>query len=256
MLNYTDFDRIHDIIMYFDNNFSLGFVTRLSSKSQTGYRKFYEFQSEYPINKYAGVDKGHSIKRIMFFYYIIENKQYFDSSMILKANDVYIIRNIIDNSVFPWFFGSTRIYKEKDERLVITGDFQPVSYIQNLQRWLRIEPIVISYEDGFKEGVRIYVNSDNDFMDLSLDKFIEFVCYMDPKMMYTQSMAQCNYVKIAPYDSNMISVGGGLGSGGINNGDRLADNIYNNSPPKPVNSSDNIKNNKRNNFLDNAKKKS
>ena len=251
-IDYTDFDRIQDTLMFFDAKFSLGFVTRLSKKDVNGYRKFYEFETEYPSNAYKGVDIGRSVKRIMNFYYIIENKESFTSSMVLLINDVYVLENIIKSSILPWFFGSNRIYTEKDDKLVITGTFTPVSFVKDLQHWLNFEPIVIEYEDGtYKEGIRMFVNDNSEFVDMNLDRFIEFTALLDHRNMYIQSMAQCNYIKIAPYTANNLVLGGGLGSGGGNPNvsERMAENKYGLGAD--------TKNNSRttNSFLDKAKKK-
>lgn len=251
-VNYTDFDRITDTILFLDNNHTLDFCTRLSGKDKNGYRKFYEFESQYQSNQYLGTDIGRSIKRTMSFYYLINNKSMFTGGIILKVNDVYILHTLIETKILPWFFSNNRIFKEKDNKLVIIGEYKPVEYIKDLQNWIRFEPIVIAYEDGsFKEGIRMTINSNDDFIDINIDKFLEFFGYLNFQNMYLQSEAQCNYVKMGPYLANNIIIGGGLGSGGGNNSnysDRIAENKYglvNNNRDKS----------KKNNFLDNANKK-
>ena len=249
-INYTDFDRISDTILYLDNNHTLDFVTRLSGKDKNGYRRFYEFESQYQSNTYLGTDIGRSIKRNMSFYYMITNKTQFTGGIILKVNDVFILNTLIKNNILPLFFGSNRIFKEKNNRLVIIGEYKPVEYIKDLQNWIRFEPIVIEYEDGsFKEGIRMTINSNDDFIDLNIDKFLELHGCLNYQNMYLQAEAQCNYAKTAPYLANNIIVGGGLGSGGGSNSERIAENKYG------LVYNDNGKSNNRNNFLDNAKKK-
>ena len=98
------------------------------------------------------------------------------------------------------------------------------------------------------------INSNDDYIDLNIDRFLEFYSCLNYQNMYLQSEAQCNYVKTAPYLANNLVVGGGLGSGGGNNpvyNERAAEKQYG------LGSGGNNKNNKskNNNFLDNAKKK-
>lgn len=248
--DYTDFDKISDTIMFFDSIHTLDFCTRLSGKDKSGYRRFYEFEMEYQSNQYIGVDSGKSIKRTMSFYYIINNKNYFTSSIILKVNDVYILNNIIANNVLPWFFGNNRIFAEKNNRLVIDGQFNPVEYIKDPQNWLRFEPITIEYEDRtYKEGIRMTICTNDDYVDISIDKFLEFYGHLNYQNMYLQSEAQCNYAKMSPHGLNLLNISGGLGSGGFNGSERIAENRYGYEP------NNNDKPKLKNNFLDNAKKK-
>ena len=248
--NYTDFDRITDTVMFFDNNHTLNFCTRLSTKDRNGYRRFYEFESQYQSNQYLGVDTGRSIKRTMTFYYTINNKDFITSSILLRVNDVYILHTIIKDKVLPWFFSENRIFAEKNNRLVIVGKFDPVEYIRDPQSWLRFEPIVIEYEDGsFKEGIRMTITTNDDFVDLNIDKFLEFFAHLNHQNMYLQAEAQCNYAKMSPHGLNTYNMKGGLGSGGLNGAERMIENNYEYEP------NNNDKKSSRNNFLDNAKKK-
>lgn len=250
-INYTDFDRITDTIMFLDNIHTLDFCTRLSGKDKNGYRRFYEFESQYQSNQYLGTDIGRSIKRNMNFYYIINNKNSFISSIILKTNDVYILNNIITNSILPWFFAENRLFKEKDKKLVIIGQYKPVEYIKDLQNWIRFEPIVIEYEDSsYKEGIRMTISSNEDFIDMNIDKFLEFYSYLNHQNMYLQSEAQCNYAKMNPYNANMLVMAGGLGSGGYEGGEKMAENKYGYEP-----NNNGLKEKKSNDFLNKAKKK-
>jgi hypothetical protein len=254
LINYTDFDKITDTILFLDTYHTLDFSTRLSTKDKNGYRRFYEFQTQYQTNQFLDTNIGRSIKRSMSFYYVINNRQIFTGSIILRVNDVYILHQVLETQAMFWFFGSSRIYSEKDDRLYIKGQYTPVEYIKDLQSWLKFEPIILQNEDGsFKEGVRMYICSNEDYVDMNIDKFLEFFGYLNYQNMYLQAEAQCNYVKIAPYLSNNIIVSGGLGSGGMNNGEALAETKYYQQPPQK--SFSDSKKSGTNNFLSNAKKK-
>jgi len=248
--NYTDFDKITDTVMFFNSTHTLDFCTRLSGKDKNGYRRFYEFEMEYQSNQFLGTDVGRSIKRTLNFYYLINNKNMFTGSMILRVNDVYILNSIIATKALPWFFGESRIFDEKHNKLVITGTYNPVEYIKDLQNWLRFEPIVIEYEDGtYKEGIRMTINTNEDFVDMNIDKFLEFFSYLNHQNMYLQAEAQCNYTKMNPHGINTFSVGGGLGSGGPDGNERLAESKYGYEP------TNNKEKKTKNSFLENAKKK-
>jgi hypothetical protein len=250
-MNYTDYDRISDTIIFFDSIHTLDFCTRLSGKDKNGYRRFYEFETQYQSNQFLGTDVGNSIKRNMNFYYLITNKNSFTASMVLRPNDVYVLHNILNDRVLPWFFSADRIFTEKNNRLVINGTFNPVEYIRDLQNWLRFEPIVIDYDDGtYKEGVRMTISSNDDFIDMNIDKFLELFSLLNYQTMYLQAQAQCNYAKMDPHGLNKLIIGGGLGSGG-NGGEFIAEQKYG---YEPTNNREKARKS-TNDFLNNAKSK-
>ena len=70
-MEYSDYDRISDTLMFFNDSTVLEFVVALSSKDRNGNRIFFHSECDYNTNKFNGVDKGHSIKRRMTFYFAI-----------------------------------------------------------------------------------------------------------------------------------------------------------------------------------------
>ena len=77
--------------------------------------------------------------------------------------------------------------------------------------------LVFTYEDGkYKEGIRIYLNSQDAFADLDIDRFMQFVNIIKCTDMYNAALTMINYVKIPPYGIN-IWRSTGLGSGGYSN---------------------------------------
>lgn len=250
MVNYCDYDRIADTILFLDNIHTLEFVTRLATKDKNGYRRFFEYETEYSSNQFIGIDKGRSIKRSFMFYYCIQNRNQFESSIILVPNDVFILKTLLKTKAIPWFFGENRIYKEKDNNLIITGNFDPIYYIKDQNHFISFEPITIKYEDEtFKEGVRLTLPG-NDYVDITLDKFLAFYTLLNAENMYNQSLNQVNYVKTAPYETNKFAMTVGLGSRGSKS-----------EEPIVMDPDFNHLNNKTNfgkgtnSFLDNAKKK-
>jgi hypothetical protein len=222
--------------MYLSDKYTLNFVVRTGLKSKSGDRKFFEFEIGYP-SQYPNINTAYSIKRSMMnFYFTIENKDSFDSSIMMKINDVYTLRTIINNIIMKWYFGDSRIYDIIDDRLIINGKFNKVIFTLNEYKFLTFVPIIIEYEDGsFKEGIRIYINSPSEYVELSIDRFIYFYSLLNPDTMYLQACCLVNYMKMEPYDQNLFAANVGLGANPNQN------NFDNYS--------------KNNNFLNNAKKK-
>lgn len=238
MIQFTDYDRITDILMYLSSNITLNFNVTLSRKSKTGDRLSFHHETEYP-SKYTGVDKARSIKRNMNFYYTLDNKNDFANGFILRAQDVVILNMVIKEKVLPWFIGPSRIFgiTKDGSRLVIKGEFEPVLYAQSEYKYISFQPIVYSYEDGtFKEGVRIYLNSESEFADMDIDRFFGLAYILEKTDMYAVASSMVTYVKQLPYGLNTYTMSG-LGGGyvqdqwgesqQINNNDNKGNNFLN-----------------------------
>lgn len=212
MIQYNDYDRITDILLYLSNNVTLNFNVILSRKSKTGERMFFEYETEYG-SKYIGSQNGRAIKRNMSFYFSIEVKNNFSNSFMLKLQDVILLTMIIENQLLPILIGDRRVFRIKDKKLVIIGEFNPVDYTQSEYKFLRFFPIVCSYTDGtYKEGVRLCINSESEYVDMDLDRFFGFYYLLKNTDMYSAAITMCNYVKLPPHGQNIYSMKG-LGGG-------------------------------------------
>lgn len=213
MIQFQDYDRITDQIFYLSENLSLNFTTVLSRKDRTGARMFFHYETEYQ-SKYIGTDIARSIKRIMNFYFTIDNKNDFGNGFILRTNDVLIFCMIIEQQLLPLYFDSVkRIYKVIDDRLVIKGEYKDIMYAQSDYKFISLAPIVCTYEDGtYKEGVRMTVNNESEYVDLDIDKFMGFYYLLKKTDMYSVAANMVTYVKQQPYGTNIFSRKG-LGGG-------------------------------------------
>lgn len=244
-INYTDYDRITDILMYLSNNITLNFNVVMSKKDKNGARQYYQYEAEY-VSKYIGTNKSRSIKRNMNFYFTIDNKNDFANGFILRPQDVMMLDMIISEQILPWFMGKNRIFGIIDNVLVIKGNYTPVLYTQSEYKYLSFSPIIYSFEDGsFKEGVRICLNSESEYADIDIDKFLGFYYILKNTDMYCTACNMLTFVKQPPYGINTFSMTG-LGGGYIQD-------TWNDTPDITIDN--NVSKNKKNNFLDNIKRK-
>ena len=253
-ISYTDYDRITDVLLYLSNNITLNFTVSLSRKDKSGRRAYFQYETQF-ASKYIGTQLGRGIKRNMSFYYTLDNRNDFANGFIMRPSDVYVVTELIKNQVLPWFFDpKKRIFSiTKDQsRLAITGQFEPVNYIQSDYKYISFVPIVYSFEDGtFKEGVRMYLNNQSEFADMDIDKFLGFYFILLNTDMYSVACSMVNYVKTPPYGENIFSMTG-LGGGYVQ------DNWNESKEITEVNSqmnNNNTNGSKGNNFLNNARKK-
>lgn len=213
MIQFSDYDKISDILLYLSNTITLNFNVILSRKDRNGNRSFFHYETEFG-SKYIGTDKGRAIKRNMSFFFTIDNKEDFLNNFVLRPQDIYFITTVIENKLFPMYFEpSKRIFKVIDDRLVIKGNFEPIFYAQSEYKYLSFTPIIYTYEDNmYKEGVRININSESDFVDLDIDKFVGFYYILKNTDMYATACSMVSYAKTPPYGLNIYSQQG-LGGG-------------------------------------------
>lgn len=230
-MEYFDYDKISDILFYFSNRITLNFNVILSRADQQGNRRFFHYEVEYG-SKYIGRDKNYSIKRNIHYYFSIEDKDNFDNGLILRPQDIQILKMLVDNKVLPWYFDAKkRVFKIIGDRLTLNGKYEPALYSQSNTKLLMFEPFVFEYEDStFKEGIRITIN--REYVDIDIDKFMGLYNILFCTDMYSVACTLTNYVKTEPYGISMYKpVGLGSSLNSVN------DSIYNDTIPKKSGSS-------------------
>lgn len=223
-MEYQDYDRISDTLMFFNNDTVLEFVVNLSSRDKNGNRLFFHSEVDYDSNKYYGIDKGHSIKRRMTFYFAINDRKAFDRSFIIRPEDTLMLAMIIKSQILPWYFDPIKkIFSFVEGQLKITGNFKDVIYSKNEYSYLRLTPCVYSFEDNtYKEGIRMYVSSDHVYVDMEIDKFMGLYYYLTYTDMYSVACNIVTYAKVPPYGLNTYSMSGlasGIKTQAIDNAD-------------------------------------
>ena len=208
---FTDYDRITDRLLWLSSQVSLSFTVSLASKDKFENRKSFYFETKYP-SRDVGTDIGRGVKRNINFFYTIESGD-FANNMVLRPHDVYFLSYSIENTALPWFFGDKRIYKIIDNKLVISGKFNPLVYQPNEYNYLIITPIVFQFGAEYKEGVRIEINNKGIYVDIDIDKFIDFYMILKNTDMYNAACNLINFIKIPPYGVNIFEKVG-LGGGG------------------------------------------
>ena len=146
-IDYTEYDRITDTLMWLSDNISLNFTVGLSRKTKTGERAFYHYETKYGSDKYGTPLR--SIKRQISYAFTIDCKDDFLAGMMLRPQDVELIVRIIDKKVFPWYFGDNKqlAFKVIDDKLVLK-EFTPVPFVQD-SKWLSFQPAI--YVDPYTE---------------------------------------------------------------------------------------------------------
>ena len=119
------------------------------------------------------------------------------AGLMLRNQDVEILKTLLSQKVIPWFIGDTRIFKVVDSKLTIIGNIDPVFYTQSIYKYIRIDPTVINYEDGtFKEGIRMELSDPSIWTYVDIDKLFGLLNILKNTDMYGAAIGLTNYVKM------------------------------------------------------------
>lgn len=211
-LGFTDYDRIADVLFWFSKDITLTFVVRLSSQDKMKHRKFFHREVTYPSD-YIGTDQNHTIKRDVRYYFSIDDRNDFANSFLLYSGEVYELVTLIEKGLLPMYFSSNkRIYELVEDKLVITGEVKPVTYVQSEYKYIGFVPTVLLEGNAYKEGVRVNFNDVSNYIELSIDRFLDFYYILKNTDMYSAACALINYAKIPPYGINNFNTSGLGGS--------------------------------------------
>ena len=230
-IEFEEYDSISDLLLYLNDSLTLNFVVRLSRKNKSGERIFYQYETRNGTDKYGSPLR--SIKRTMTFYFVIQNRNVFGNSIVLRPQDVEMLNMLIQQRVLPWFFDNkNQAFRIKEGNLLI-NKIEPVTYFQTEGRYITFEPVLVYLDDKASRGIRVSLWC-GDSADMGIDAFMGMVSILKTDM-YTAACVICNYAKTPPYGINVYNP---IGLGAAPTKDPVP-------PPKFG----------KNSFLDNAKRK-
>jgi hypothetical protein len=237
-IDYSEYDRITDTLMYLSDDIAVNFTLALSRKSRNGERLFYHYESMYGSDKFGSSQR--SIKRNMNFYFVIDIRSNFNAGFIIRLQDKEMIVRLIESKVLPWYFGNAaeQAFQIIGDKISLT-DYQPVIYTQAGlydTKLLSFEPVVYIENELECRGIRLSLSTGYS-VSISIDKFMGFYSLLKSDM-YAIAASMATYAKTQPYGINSHNMSG-LGA----------------KPPTLLNENWKSKGFNSNSFLDNVKSK-
>lgn len=197
-IHFTDYEKISDVLMFINKDVNLCFNVSLAYRAQNGNRNHFHKEYSYK-SRYVDKDNVVSIKRNFKYYLSIDIKDNFNNNVMINTSNILALRMRL-KIVYNWL---TTLFKYKDDKLVIIGKWNDNILYLNQYSCLKFEPTVCVYEDGtYKEGVRIYINNEDIYFDMDIDKFMEFYYLIDTIDMYQSAITLLNYLR-PEYGSNI-----------------------------------------------------
>ena len=205
-ISFIDYNKIQDNLVYFSKVYSLKFNVVLKRRDKNGnwISNFNEYGYKYSDSN----ELQYVIKRNISYYYSIDSKENYENGVMITVRDIEPLKMLIDNQIMPWFIGPNRIFNKVKNKLVISGKFENAEFPISESKYLIFYPIVLDFEDGKSiEGIRIEINTPENYIDISVSKFMEFIYYIKNVDMYNAACNMITYVKTPPYLQNYNEFG-------------------------------------------------
>ena len=203
-MEFTEYDSISDLVLYFNDDITLNFIVMLSRSSKTGERVFNQYETT-STDKYGSPKR--SIKRSMNYFFSIKDKNNFGNNMVLRPQDVEMLKMIINQRILPWFIDSNSVFKIKKQKdgseELILGTIEQVPYQQDSGKYIIFEPTLVFENDVVGRGVRMSISS-GIIVDMPLNQFMGFYNALQSDM-YAIACMNWAYTKIEPYGVNVYN---------------------------------------------------
>lgn len=208
-INVADYNKITDTIMTIGSNCVLKFNVILNSENKnTGevenfHKEFQYYSKRFSKNQY-------SIFRKFDYFLSIENyvpnDNGFRETIQIGVCEITMAKYLL-NSVMEWFLNPDYkdLYSNKDGRLVITREISPKKVFLR-SKYIEIEPIVyIDADNNTDIGVRMYLNSETNYCEMSFSRFCGLHYMIDSFNLYESAIILINYIQRPELGTNLIS---------------------------------------------------
>lgn len=213
IIRHDQYEKIVDDLFIIGNNVILRFNTILSKYSNRFGRVNYHQEFEY-YNRDAGCNTI-TMRRDFDFYLSIENMRSDENTPIkqfimITVSEIYGFRLFLDD-VMRWFddprYDGLYVTDSKIGELVMTRAIKPISISLPPNRsYIAAEPMVcVNRFNEESQGVRLYLSSDTNYVEVTLHKMRGFKYLIDSIDMYGSACALINYKQRPELGTNLIS---------------------------------------------------
>lgn len=197
-ITHEQYEKLVDDIYFLGNAVVLRMNVILAKKLEDGRRYYYHNEFLYTTNKYIDTNQIVTMRRSFDYFLTIENNKYIDGekeSIMIRVQDILFVRNLL-SIVYAWFTTERfrNLFAYSKGKLVLVDRVDPV-VIDGLplEKCLIFEPTVVTYNDKEFEGVRMYLNSKSNYVDMSVDKFMGLYYILNTIDLYQSAQLLLNY---------------------------------------------------------------
>lgn len=199
-MNFNQYTKLTDILCYLTKEVTLKIQVKLNSVNNSTEMRF--FHNEYNYMR-DGFD-GNSIVRNINCYFLIDVKDDFASSIVLRYHDIYNFTYFLETNVFKWYV-DMGVYGIINNNLRLVKKYTPATFIISDYSYLHFIPIIIDYEDGScTRGVRIFMSSKTNYIDISVDKLFDMYYIIKNVNVYSAATQMINAAMLSSMIENGI----------------------------------------------------
>lgn len=194
----NNYEKISDDIYSLGFNMILRFYVVLNRYSDKFGKENYHREYEY----YSGQSRSivRNIRRSFDYHLTIENERNTDALQkdYINIRAHHMMKFIRTMEIGMSWFSDERyadMYQIKNSHLILVNHPKPLRLDLDLGRSITFEPIV--YSDRLNnecQGVRMYLNQDSNYCDMSLDKYIGLYYIVSKMDMYNIACSMVNYL--------------------------------------------------------------
>lgn len=199
ILHYEDYETVSDTIYSF-GNFTLKFITKLSYNNQGDNRRHYYSECTYNSQKYN--KPLTSIQRKINSYLLIENFKFADDGkkeyFMIRYQDMYEVR--LKFAIMQSIMSEAYVYNSNN-RLELSKVYDPVCIDVN-GRHLEMIPVVLNYDSSQSRGVRITLQTCDNYSDITLEQFLGLKYILDNADIYGYTLSVLSYLGRPEFGTN------------------------------------------------------
>ena len=207
------YDKISDDLYIIGSNVVLRFNVSLS-KNNDNIRNYFHKEYEY-TSKYSNANTLITIRRSFDFFLSIENFKKDDITGIkeyirIGIQEIMLLRYKL-REVLRWFTDKEfeNLFGKKGRKLLILGRVEKICIDRlSMDKYLEFEPVVCDFETESVPGVRIYLSSENNYADMSVDRFMGLYYLLESINMYESAQLMLNYLGRPENGTNLVSFSG------------------------------------------------
>lgn len=204
------YEKISDEVFTLGRNTTLRFNVSLSTKDANGNRVHYHKEYKYQ-SKYREIENAITVRRKFDFYLSIENIFKPDNGgqkEFIRIGSCEIINfKIFIQTAIKWFNDEkfSSMYAVKNNKLIMMGRPEDIK-LSNLpmNKYLIFEAIVCGQENKLYPGVRLYLSSKTNYVDMSVDRLMGLFYTVSTFNLYQSGQLMLNYIQRPVFGTNIV----------------------------------------------------
>lgn len=226
MKNLLQYEKITDDLCILGVNTVLRFNVSLANKTQDGLKKLFHSEFEYRAgSKYSNLNNICNIRRTFEYYLSIENLRQDQNGnkefIMIRIQDILYVREQFELAT-KWFRDTKyeNLFAMSKGKLIMLGKVEPIKILGlAMGKSLMLEPVVVTYsDDNQTTGVRLYLSSKDNYIDMSVDKFMGVVYLISSINMYESAQLLLNYIQRPELGTNNYNMNNSRGQELIEDG--------------------------------------